>query len=70
MKKLLTLFCAGLVAFTLSMPAFAKAQAGGETKQPVATHSKKAHAKHTKKTGSKHVTKKGQKGTTPTGSGK
>jgi hypothetical protein len=70
MKKLLTLFCAGLVAFSLSMPAFAGTQATGETKQPVATHSKKAHAKHTKKSSAKRGKKSSQLGTNPSGSSK
>ena len=67
MKKLLTLLFAFAVAFSLTMPTFAKKD---EKKEATATTEGKAHKKHAKKKGATKGKKEGQLGTSPTESKK
>lgn len=61
MKKVLTLFFAFAVAFSLSTPTFAKKD---EKKEAAATSEGKAHKKHAEK-GAAQGKKEGEQGTAP-----
>jgi hypothetical protein len=63
MKKLLTLLLAFALAFSFTMPTFAKK--GEKNKESAVTTGGKAHQKHAKKKGATKGKKQGQQGTSP-----